>query len=90
MGDLVPEIIQTMSHIIMHSSSHCHRKSIVHFKIQYPYFSTPAWNSLIENGPVLDLQICRELSETQLRASPLLLQTGTSLRIGTGDGLASG
>lgn len=28
-----------------YSSSHCHRKSIAHLKIQYPYFSTSARNS---------------------------------------------
>ena len=44
----------------------------------------------MENGPVLDLAMCKDLPKTQLRASLLLLQTGKSLRIGMGNGLTSG
>lgn len=88
MGDLVPEIIQTR--IIMLFQLPLPQKIYCTFKNTIPLFFYSSSELMIENGPVLDLGVCRDLPETQLKASPLLLQTGKSLRIGPGNGLASG
>ena len=88
MGDVVPEIIQTRT--IMLFQLPLPQKIYCTFKNTIPLFFYFSSELMIENGPVLDLGICRDLPETQLRASPLLLQTGKSLRIGPGNGLASG